>query len=78
MVITFLCTRVRLPYKDDWRKLVTVIICIRGTLHLPLILRSGSLSVIKRWVNMYFESHPDCKGHTGAMMSIGYRSIMEL
>ena len=55
-----------------------VLIYFRGNLHLPLILRSDSLNVIKLWVDAYFVAHPDCKGHTEAMISMGSRSIIEL
>ena len=76
--IAFLCTQVRRLYEDDWGKLVMVIIYIRYTLCLPLIIRAESMSVIKWWVYASFAAHPDCKGHTGAMMSMGLGSIMEL
>ena len=64
--------------KYDWGKLVRVLRYIICTLHLTLILRSGSLSVIKWWVNVSFSAHPDCKGHTEEMMSLGSGYIMEL
>ena len=52
------------------------LIYIRGTLNLPLILRANILSVIKWWVDASFSAHPDYKGHTGAMMSMGSGSTM--
>ena len=67
----FLCTQVRIPDEDDWGNLVRALRYIIGNLHLPLILRSNSLSVIKWWVNASFAAHPYCKCHTGAMMSKG-------
>ena len=47
MAIAFLCNRLRIPEEDDWVNIVRVIIYIRGTLHLPLILSSDILSIIK-------------------------------
>ena len=47
MAIAFLCNRVRIPKEDYRGNLVRVIIYIRGTLHLPLVLRSDILNVIK-------------------------------
>ena len=44
--IVFLYTRVRIPYKYDWGKLKRVLRYIRGTLNLPLKIRSKRLSVI--------------------------------
>ena len=78
MAIVFLCTRVRIPDEYERGKLVRVIIYIRCTLHLPLIIRAESLSVIKWWVDAYFAAHQDCKGHTGAMMFMGSGLTMEL
>ena len=51
---------------------------IRVNLHLQLILRSNSLSVVKWWVYESFAAHPYYKGHTRAMMSMGSGSIMEI
>ena len=78
VAIAFLCTRVSSPYDDDWGKLVMVLGYIRGTMHLPVILRSDRLSFIKWWVNVSFVAYPYCKEHTIAMMSMGSVSLMEL
>ena len=51
---------------------------IRGNLHLPLIIMPDILSAIKFRVCVSFAAHPDYKGHTGAMMSMGSGSIMDL
>ena len=45
---------------------------------MSLILRAKRLSVIKWWVGVFFAAHPDFKGHTGLMMSMGSGSIMEI
>ena len=78
MDVSFLCTRVRIPDEDDSVNLVRVLRYIRGTLHLPLILRDNSLSVLKWWVDAPFTTHPYFKENTGVMMSMVSVSIMEL
>ena len=78
MAITFICNQVRIPGKDNRVKIVRVLRYIRGTLHLPLILRAVSLSVIKLWFNASFDAYPLYKGSTEAMMSMGPGLIMEL
>ena len=78
MAIDFLCTRVRSLNEYDWGNIARVLRYIRGNLHLPLILRANSLRFIKWWVDAPFSTNPDCKGHTGVMMSMGSGSIMEL
>jgi hypothetical protein len=45
--IAFLTTRVRIPDKDDWRKLVHLMKCFRGTRTLPLILSADGTGVLK-------------------------------
>ena len=57
---------------------MSVIRYIRGTLHLPLIISSEILSVIKLWVDASFTMYPYCKGNNGAMMSMVSGLIMEL
>ena len=40
-------------------------------LYLPLILEINNLNIVKWWVDASYAIHPDCKGHTEAMMSLG-------
>ena len=44
-------------------------------MYLPLILEIDNLNIIKWWVDISYATHPDCKGHTGAMMSLGKGAI---
>ena len=67
----FLTTRVKQPDEDDWGKLKRVILYLNGTRRTKLRLTVEDLSVIKWWINASHNTHPDCKGHTGAMMSGG-------
>ena len=64
--------------EDDLVNLVRVLRYIRGVLHMPLIISADSLSVIKWLVDASFAAHPDYRGHTGVMMSMGSGLIMEL
>ena len=73
--IAFMCTRVRAPDEDDYGKLKRLLKYIRGTLYLPLILEVDDLRLISWWVDASFATHPDCKGHTGAMMSLGKEAV---
>jgi hypothetical protein len=74
--VAFLTTRVREPDEDDWLKLKRLMRYIRGTIHMPLILRAESLNVIKWWVDASFATHDNCRGHTGATMSMGKGSVI--
>jgi len=67
----FLTTRVRAPDEDDWGKLKRLLGYLKGTLHMPLILSAGSLTISCWWVDVANAVHHDMKGHTGAGMSFG-------
>jgi hypothetical protein len=69
--VAFLTTRVKKPDEDDWGKLKRVLKYLKGTKHLRLRLSIDSLGVIRWWVDASYNVHEDCKGQTGAMMSLG-------
>jgi N-acetylglucosamine kinase-like BadF-type ATPase len=73
--VAFLTTRVKSPDEDDWMKLKRLLKYTRGTIYMPLILKADSLNIVKRWVDASHATHGDCKGHTGATMSMGTGSI---
>jgi hypothetical protein len=74
--VTFLTTRVREPDKDDWEKLRIFLMYVNSTINMPLLLRADNLKIIKWWVGASFTTHDDCRGHTGATMSLGNVSII--
>ena len=69
--VSFLCTRVKSPDMDDWKKLARVMRYLRATRRLPMILEASDLGCIRWWVDASFAVHPDMRSHTGAMMSVG-------
>jgi hypothetical protein len=76
--VAFLTTRVRSPYEDDWEKLKRVLRYLKSTINLPLILRADNLNIIKWWVDASYACHGDCRGHTGATMSVGKCSVLSM
>jgi hypothetical protein len=68
--ITFLTTRVRAPDKDDWNKLVRLMIYIRGTRTMPLIPSAYGSGILKWWVDASFAVHPNMRGHSGGGLSL--------
>ncbi|KAI2500335.1 Reverse transcriptase (RNA-dependent DNA polymerase) [Fragilaria crotonensis] len=71
----FLCTRVKDADVDDYKKLRRVMQYLRGTALMPLTLEADGMSIIKWWVDSSFAVHPDMKGHTGGMMTLGKGAI---
>jgi hypothetical protein len=73
--IAFLCTRVKEPDVDDYKKLTRAMRYLRGTIDMPLTLEAHNMSIIKWWVDASYAVHPDMKSHTGGMMSLGKGAI---
>jgi hypothetical protein len=69
--VAFLCTRVKGPDADDYKKLARVMKYLNGTADMPLTLESDNINIMKWWVDASFAVHPDMKSHTGGVMSLG-------
>ncbi len=69
--IAFLTTCVKAPDEDGWGKLKRVIKYLNGTKTLKLHLLADSLSIIQWYVDVSHQTHEDCKGHTGAFLTLG-------
>ena len=59
-------------------KLLKTIKHLNGTKELVLVLSADNLKCIKWHVDAAFAVHPDCKSHTGAMMTMGKGSVMNM
>jgi hypothetical protein len=75
-VVSFLTTRVKRPDKDNWGKLKRVLRYLCGTRHMKLNLLADNLTTIQWWINASHAVHDGCKGHTGAMMSLGKSAVI--
>jgi hypothetical protein len=69
--VAFLTTRVKQPDEDDWGKLKRVLKYLNGTRRLKLTLSADSMSSIHWYVDASHQTHDDCRGHTGALMTLG-------
>jgi hypothetical protein len=69
--VAFLCTRVKEPDLDDYKKLTRVMRYLRGTKILPLRLKADDSGAIKWWVDGSFAVHHDMKSQTGGTVSLG-------
>ena len=70
--IPFLCTRVKEPDVDDWKKLLRMLKYLEGTKDLELILEAekGDVLMCKWYPDAAFAVHADFKSHTGAVLSV--------
>jgi hypothetical protein len=69
--IAGLCTRVKEPTQDDWRKLLRYLRYLNGTRGDELILSADDLHVLKWYVDVGFAIHADFKSHTGGALTLG-------
>jgi hypothetical protein len=71
MAVAFLTTRVKSPDKDDWGKLKQVLKYLNGTKYLKLRLCVDNLGLLKWFADASHNMHWDCRGHSGAMFTMG-------
>jgi hypothetical protein len=69
--VTFLTTRVKAPDKDDWGKLKRLLKYLFSTSRLTLTLHAASLHNIVWYIDASHQTHDDCKGHTGSLLTFG-------
>jgi hypothetical protein len=74
--VAFLTTRVKNPDEDDWGKVKRVLKYLKGTQGLGLTLSLDNVGLIRWYVDASFATHDDCKGHTGAMMTLGEGAVI--
>ncbi len=73
--VAFLTTRVKSPDKDDWGKLKRVLKYLNGTKYLKLSISVENLGILKWYVDGSHNVHWDCKGHGGAMFTLGKGAV---
>ena len=76
--VAILCTRVRAPIEQDYKKLGKVISYFKKTVHLPLVVGADDSGRLTWNIDASFVVHPDCKSHTGACLNLGHGSILSI
>ena len=76
--IAFLCTRVKSPDTDDWKKLVRVLGYLKDTIFLPLILGSDGTGNMYWYVDASFAVHHNMRSHTGGMLTLGQGAALSI
>ena len=69
--VSFLCTRVKSPDVDDYKKLNRCLNYLKDTQDIHLTLGCIDNSPINWWVDASFAVHDDMRSHTGATVSMG-------
>jgi hypothetical protein len=75
--IPFLCTRVKQPDEDDWKKLLRMLKYIDLTKELELTLEAigGEVLLCKWYPDAASAVHNDMKSHTGAILTLGKGAV---
>ncbi|GAX11354.1 hypothetical protein FisN_22Lu047 [Fistulifera solaris] len=73
--IAFLCTRVKAPDEDDWKKLTRVLKYLQSTSELSLTLEADNLEELQWWVDASFAVHLDKRSHTGGILTLGRGAV---
>eukprot|EP00804_Cyclotella_cryptica_P021065 CCRYP_019383-RC/>CCRYP_019383-RC protein AED:0.25 eAED:0.25 QI:0/-1/0/1/-1/0/1/0/272 len=74
--VSFLTTRVKKPDQDDRRKIKKVLEYLNGTVELKLRIEVKDLRVMRWYVDAAHMVHWDCKGQTGAAMTLGRGAVL--
>ena len=69
--VYLLCTRVRGPGMDDYKKLARKMKYTQGKIGLPLILSINKSGNIKWYVDVAFAVHKGTRNHTSGLINIG-------
>ena len=73
--VAFLCTRVKQPDSDDWKKLSRCIKYLRETKDLYLTLEASPGVKLHWWVDASDAVHKDMQSHTGGTLSLRKGSV---
>ncbi len=71
MTVAFLTTWVKQPGEDDCGKLKQVLKYLNSTHNLKLTLFAESLSLIHWYIHASHQTHNNCRGYTGALLTFG-------
>jgi hypothetical protein len=74
--VAFLRTGVKNPDEDNWGKLKQVLKYLNGTKEMKLTISVNNLGVLKWYVDGLQNLHWDCKGHGGAMFTLGDGAVL--
>jgi len=73
--VSFLCTRVKQPDEDDWKKLLRLLRYLQSTKNMCLTIEASDILNPLWWADASFAVHPDKKSHTGGVMTLGKGAI---
>jgi hypothetical protein len=74
--IAFLTMHVKEPTHEDWSKLNRMLEYLHGTRNMVISLRADGCNILKWYVDVAHQVHPDLQSHTGSTMNMGAGGII--
>ena len=76
--MAFLCTRVKIPTEEDYKKLGQLIRYIGETIQVQLILGANDSKDLIWNVDSSYAVHNNMRSHIGASLSLGHGTLMSM
>jgi hypothetical protein len=74
-IVGFLCTKVKAPTKEDWKKLQRVLGYLKGTKSCTMEMKLTGIFRFIGYIVASFSAHPDGKSHSGVVVQVGGVSV---
>ena len=68
---SFLLSRAQSPTLQDWAKLIRLMKYINANPKRSIVLATNAKPSVKAYIDASFAVHPDCKSHSGCIISLG-------
>ena len=76
LAVSYLCTRVKSPTRDDQVKLCRVLKYLHGTVEHVQVLRPSAGMLVEGYIDAAFGCHEDGKSHTGLIVTLGGCAVL--
>jgi hypothetical protein len=75
LALAFLTSRAQTPNVSDQAKLTRLLEYVNGTIDLTMKINAGNVATITAYVDSSYGVHPDGKGHTGGVITLGQGAL---
>ena len=74
--VSFLTKIFKLLDEDEWGKLNRVLKYLKATKHMKITFRVQSLSLVRWWIYVSYNTHKNWRGHTDVMTILGRVTVL--
>jgi hypothetical protein len=76
LAVSYLCTRVKAPTRDDQAKLARVLKYLNGTMEYVQVLQPSARMLLEGYIDASFGCHDDGKSHTGLIVVLAGCAVL--